>query len=126
MTHRPRLAIGTEHAALRCRVQNYKLAVKFGPAVWKAHNARTDVYLKMAKKRLSDVKGEIVKVNQRRKLQQEKAKVTIDRLQKEYHDLVRSNCDIALACKRLEMVRDSKAGPQNAEGEPAPAAEEDP
>lgn len=121
--HKTQLTIGASTAFFCFRVQNFKLAVKFGPAVWKAHNARSSVYLKIAKNRLKDVKEEITKVNQRRKLQQEKAKGTLDRLQKEYNDLVKSNCEIALACKKLEMERDSKEPPQDAEMQ-SPAAEE--
>lgn len=106
-----------------CRVQNFQLAVKFGPAVWKAHNARTDVYINMAEKRLREVKAEITKVNQRRKLQQEQAKVTLDRLSKEYNDLVQRNIAIALACKKLEMQKEKEQ--QDAEAEPTLVAAED-
>lgn len=103
-----------------CRVQNFRLAVQHSPAVWKAHNARSDVYIKMMEKRLREVQEETTKVNQRRKLQQEKAKVTLDRLTKEYNDLVKSNIQIALACKKLEMEQE-----QQAADAAAPAAGED-
>lgn len=99
------------------RVQNFRLAVKHAPAVWKAHNARTDVYIKMAEARLKEVQAEITKVNQRRKLQQEKAKVNLDRLSKQYNDLVKRNIDMALACKKLELQKEQAAGETDAGAE---------
>jgi hypothetical protein len=104
-----------KRAAACCRIQNFQLAVKHAPAVWKAHNARTEVYIKMAEKRLADVKAEITKVNQRRKLRQEKAKVTLDRLTKEYNDLVKRNIELVLACKKLEIQNEREAAAREAE-----------
>jgi pre-mRNA-splicing factor SPF27 len=84
------------------RVANFRLGVKFGPAVWKAHSARTDVYAKTVEKRLRDTEAEITKVNQRRKLQQQQAGQSISRLAKAYDELVQRNGEIAVACAQLE------------------------
>lgn len=101
-------AVQRRDLSFTCRVQNFKLAVKYAPAVWKAHNARTDVYMKKADSKLKEVKDEITKVNQRRKLQQEKEKLTLDRLSKEYQDLVQNNIKLAVACKKLELDKENK------------------
>ena len=85
-----------------CRVVNLKLGIKYGPAAWRAHNARTQSLINAADKRLRQAEERITKTNQRRKLKQEQAKLELDRLQNEYTTLVRKNTDIEAACEELE------------------------
>lgn len=85
-----------------CRIENFKLGLKLGPAVWKAHLARTDMLVGSSEKRLRDVEARITKVNQRRKLQQERTRLQLQRLQTTYAELVGKNSQIILACDRLE------------------------
>jgi hypothetical protein len=66
--------------------------------------------LKHCNKHLQDVSHRITKVNQRRKLQQEKAKAEMDRLQSLYRDALKRNIEIEEACQWLEQeINDSKA-----------------
>lgn len=86
-----------------CRIENFKLGLKFGPAVWKAHLARTDVFMTLSDSKLRTVEATITKVNQRRKMQQDQAKLQLQRLQTTYDELLRKNTHISLACFKLEV-----------------------
>jgi hypothetical protein len=81
---------------------NFKLGIKYGPAVWKAHNARTESLVKKCDLRMNAMTMKITSINQRRKLQQEKARVGLERLQAAYTNLVGKNASIVVACLRLE------------------------
>jgi hypothetical protein len=80
-----------------------KLNVKHGGALWRAHNAHTDVLLHHSDQQLKQVGDRITKINQRRKLQQEKAKAEMDRLQSKYSDALKRNIEIEVACRGLEL-----------------------
>lgn len=85
-----------------CRIVNLKLGIKHGPAAWKAHNARTAALLSGVKERRERANVRITETNQRRKLQQEKARGTLDRLQESYDKVVAKNVDIEVACRKLD------------------------
>ena len=84
-----------------CRIENFKLGLKFGPSVWKAHLARTDVLVALSESKLRTVEAKIIKVNQRRKMQQEQARFQLQRLQLMYSELLSKNTQISIACQCL-------------------------
>lgn len=91
-----------KHRDEPCRVTNLKLGTKHGGPVWKAHNAHTDALLKDCERRLHATAERITKINQRRKLQQDKARAELDRYAGEYERVLKKNVEIEVACQKLE------------------------
>ena len=104
---------GSESKDVR-RVTNLKLGTKHGGPVWKAHNAHTAALLKDCERRLRETAERITKVNQRRKLQQDKARGELDRYASEYARVLKKNVEIEVACRNLQEKIDS-TGPGDGE-----------
>ena len=99
---------------------NLNIAVKHGPAVWKAHNARTDALIKDLDRRLHATEVRITDTNRKRKLRQEQARGELERLHAEYTNTLKKNIAIEIACRKIEDEAAAAEGASDA-GAAAPA-----
>lgn len=75
---------------------------KYGPNVFRAHNAQLDSLIKSVTEELAAVRNEIDQVNKERKLQQLAAGRDLERNERDWFELVQKNLEIEGACRDLE------------------------
>jgi len=89
-----------EHQELR--LMNLELQVKYGAAVWRAHNQHLDLLVKGYEKAVTELRREIEEINRTRKLHQVSAKTELDSLEAQWVAAVKKNADIEYQCKLME------------------------